>query len=162
MTSDDRDKLVALSASAGLLATVLAPMRQNWRSKARDGFPLSYYPMFSAKRKRHGSVTYLVGHTASGSRRLLHYSYAGTGGGLNQIRRQLRRTVGQGRADEVAALVATRVATRPRHGDDTVVQVQVVTGRYVYDDFFRGQREPVSEEVHASMTVLRPTAELPT
>ena len=149
----------AVAAGAALLGAVLWPVRQNWRPRRqrRDGFPLSYYPMFSAKRKRHGTVTYLVGQTATGSRRLLHYSYAGTSGGLNQVRRQLGRTVGQGRAAEVAALVATRVATRPRRGDDTVIRVQVVTGRYVYDDFFRGRREPVSEEVHASMTVLRPT-----
>ncbi|MDQ3628740.1 MAG: hypothetical protein M3419_08025 [Actinomycetota bacterium] len=154
MTPDDRGKLVALSASGALLAAVLAPMRQHWRSKARDGFPLSYYPMFSARRKRHGTVTHLVGQTATGSRRLLHYSYAGTGG-LNQVRRQLRRTVREGRAGDVAALVASRVATRPRRGDEAVTRVQVVTGRYAYDDFFSGQREPVSEEVHASMTVLR-------
>jgi len=157
---DDRDKLVALSASGALLVAVLAPVHQHWRAKPRDGFPLSYYPMFSARRKRHGKVTYLVGETVTGSRRLLHYSYAGSGG-LNQVRRQLRRTVGQDRAGEVAAQVARAVARRPRRGDEAVVRVQVVTGRYAYHDFFSGRREPVAEEVHASMTVLRAAKRVP-
>lgn len=154
MIQDDRDKLVALGAAAALLAAVLSPLHQHRRARPRDGFPLSYYPMFSDRRKKHGTVTHLVGLTAGGSRQLLHYSYAGTGG-LNQVRRQLYRTVRAGRAEDVAAQVAARIATRPRRGDADVARVLVVTGRYNYGDFFHGQRDPVSEVIHAS-TPVRP------
>jgi len=34
-----------------LLAAVLWPLRENWRAARRDSFPLSYYPMFSARRR---------------------------------------------------------------------------------------------------------------
>ena len=152
MTPDGRDKLMALTASAGLLAAVLTPIRQHWCEAPRDGFPLSYYPMFTAKRRRHGSVTYLLGTDANGMRRLLHYSYLG-GGGLNQVRRQLRRIVAEGRADEAAAIVAAALEATPRRRDRYVTRVHVVTGRYRYGDFFAGQGDPASEVVHSTVAV---------
>ncbi len=155
MTPDGRAKLVALTASAGMIAAVLTPIRQHWREAPRDGFPLSSYPMFTAKRRRHGSVTYLLGTDANGERRLLHYSYLG-GGGLNQVRRQLRRIVTEGRADEAAVTVASALEATPRRRDRHVTHVHVVTGRYRYDDFFTGQRDPVSEVVHSTAAVNRP------
>jgi hypothetical protein len=150
--TESRDKAMVLAGGVALLGSVLVPIRQNWRAKPRDGFPLSYYPMFSAKRKRHGSVVHLVGVDAEGERRVLRYSYAGTGG-LNQVRRQLRRAVAAGRAQEIADNVASAVSTRPRRSDKSVVEVRVITGRYHYDDFFAGHRQPVDELVHASARV---------
>jgi len=152
MTPDDRDKLVALAACGALLTAVMAPVRQHWRPTRRDGFPLSCYPMFTAKRHRHGTVTYLLGVQGDGVRRFLHYSYLGSGG-LNQVRRQLRRAVHEGRAAEIASSAATALARSPRRGDRSVTQVLVVTGRYCYDDFFTGNREPVAETVHATAAV---------
>lgn len=149
---DRADKVRFSLASAALLGVVLGPLRQNWRSTPRDGFPLSYYPMFTAKRRRHGSVTYLLGTDANGERRLLHYSYLG-GGGLNQVRRQLRRIVAEGRADEAAAIVAAALEATPRRRDRYVTRVHVVTGRYRYGDFFAGQRDPASEVVHSTAAV---------
>ncbi len=48
--TESRDKAMVLAGGVALLGSVLVPIRQNWRAKPRDGFPLSYYPMFSAKR----------------------------------------------------------------------------------------------------------------
>ncbi len=154
---DDRDRLVALLTSGALLAAVLAPLRQHARPDPRDGFPFSYYPMFSARRSAHGTVTHLVGLQDDGARRVLHHGYLGTGG-LNQVRRQLNRSVRDGRAQEVATAVAAVVAVRPRRGDGAVTEVRVVSGRYRYDAFFAGDREPVREQVHATATVHRPAA----
>lgn len=74
------DERHAAAFSAAVLAAVLLPIRQNWREHKRDGFPLSYYPMFSQRRKERVGLLYLVGLTATGERRLIPYSYAGTGG----------------------------------------------------------------------------------
>jgi len=150
--TETREKLMVVAAGGALLVSILAPIRQNWRTQRRDGFPLSYYPMFTAKRKRHGSVVHLLGIDAEGGRRVLRYSYAGVGG-LNQVRRQLRLAVAGGRAQEVADIVATALSRRPRTLDRSVVEVRVVTGRYPYDEFFAGHRHPVDELVHASAPV---------
>ncbi len=93
------DERHAAAFSAAVLGAVLLPIRQNWREHKRDSFPLSYYPMFSTQRKERVDLLYVVGLTAAGERRLIPYSYAGTGG-LNQVRRQLGRLVrgGAGRS----------------------------------------------------------------
>lgn len=151
------EKPLVYAAGAALLGAVLAPMRQNWRRKGDriDGFPLSYYPMFSARRPKIGSVVHLIGIEADGSSRLLHHRYAGTGG-LNQVRRQIRRRVDLGRASTLAEQVAEAVAVSPLPKDSRLVEVRVVTSRHRYDDFFSGEGAPLSRSVHASATVERP------
>ena len=57
MSPAEPGKAMAAAASLLLLGAVMAPVRQNWRRGGRDGFPLSYYPMFSAKRRATASVT---------------------------------------------------------------------------------------------------------
>jgi hypothetical protein len=154
VTTEEQTKLAALAVSAALLAAVLAPVRQHFRENLRDGFPLSCYPMFNAERQKHGFVTHLVGYEADGTRRILHYSYLGAGG-LNQVRRQLRRLALAGRGGELALEVADAVASRSGKADAAVVRVDVVTGRYDYAQFFSGNRTPKSEVVHGSAEVLR-------
>lgn len=145
----DADKGRALAGAGLLLGTVLWPVRQNWRTERRDGFPLSYYPMFSAQRRRSGTVVHLVGVDAAGAVRVLPHTLVGTGG-LNQVRRQVAREVKEGRA----AVVAGRAVDGLRRQGTDLVEVRVVSGTYRYDDFFAGRRTPVREVVHA----VRPVA----
>ncbi len=144
-------KRASLGMGAALLGAMLWPARQNWRPREHrtDGFPLSYYPMFTAQRKQTGTVVHLVGIDATGRRRVLLYSHAGTGG-LNQVRRQLRKAVATGRAEQVARTVAHSVGRRGTRG---VCEVRVVSGTYRYDEFFAGQPGCVRETVHASASV---------
>ena len=144
----------AALASAGLLGTVLYPIIQNWRRHPRDSFPLSYYPMFSARRGDTAEVTYAQGVTSSGAHVPLHYSHIGTGG-LNQVRRQLRRLVRDGGADETCRRVARRVARAPDSQLRDIVEVRVVTEEFVLDDFSAGQLTSTSEKVHAAHPVPR-------
>jgi hypothetical protein len=149
-----RGKGFAGGLSVLTIGAVLSPIVQNWREEPRDGFPLSYYPMFSAKRSKTASVTYLVGLYAQGGRRLLPYVYAGTGG-LNQVRRQINRAVREGRADKLGQIVAGKVALVGEEPFAAVVTVQVVTGKYRLADYFADKRDPISEFVHASCPVER-------
>lgn len=136
---------VATRAIAGLLtgalltAIALPARRLGRREEVRDSFPFSHYPMFSAQRKSHYWVTHLLGIEADGTSRPLHYSYLGSGG-LNAVRRQVRRRVRDGDGPVLAERAAELVARRDRPADRGVVRVQVVRGRYLVDPFMRGRR----------------------
>ena len=148
------DGRVAAAFRLAMLAAVLLPIRQNWCRDKRDGFPLSYYPMFSLRRRERLSVVHLVGLTAGGKRRLIPYSYAGTGG-LNQVRRQLHRLAHSGAADAVCERAARRLAAKGDGPLADVVTVQVVEGQYRLATYFAGDKEPLSERVYAARPVER-------
>lgn len=145
-------KLFAGGLSILTLCVVLWPISQNWRNKPADSFPLSYYPMFSAYRSESAEVTYLRGVDAQGSTQPLRYSYAGSGG-LNQVRRQIRKTVRAGKADELCQSVAAKVARRKTVSLANLVSVQIVTGDYKLDEYFGGNKTPSSEKLHATCQV---------
>ena len=144
----------ALAAGFGIamVAATLRPVLENWRDEPRDGFPLSYYPMFTARRRRTVRVTHLLGIDTQGERHIIPCRYAGTGG-LNQVRKHIAATVSWGGADELARSVARRISRGSAGMLETVVKVQVVTGAYDMDRYFRGKRRPKSEEVHAECPV---------
>lgn len=142
----DREQATALTAGTALVAAVLWPLRQQTRPEPRDGFPLSCYPMFTARRRRNGTVVHLVGVAPDGARTGLSHRLAGPGG-LNQVRRQLNAAVRAGRSQHVVDQVA-------RHpGAAGLQEVRLVSGTYRYDAFFAGDRTPVREVVHATAVV---------
>ena len=147
-------KRLAAYFSAALVGAVLWPIQQNWRDKPRDNFPLSYYPMFSNKRDAVETFYYVVGKDAQGQRHYVKYQWIGDGGG-NQVRRQLRRIINEGRAQELAHKVAKRVAARDNSPWTDVVSVEVCKGKYDVDAFFHNRKEAVSEKVTAFAQVER-------
>jgi len=153
-SGSDRGKRRAAYASIVMIGAVLWPIQQNWRDTPRDDFPLSYYPMFSNKRDAIETFYYIVGQDAEGKRHQVPYSWIGDGGG-NQVRRQLRRIINEGRAPELAQKVAKRVAKRDAPPWSQVVSVAVCTGKYDVDAFFHNRKEPVSEKIRASAQVER-------
>lgn len=154
----DPAKGLAGAAGALLLAAILRPVTENWRRRPRDAFPLSYYPMFSAKRTATGRVTHVIGIDAQGQRQMVSHRYAGSGG-LNQVRRQLHRSVRAGRAEACAKAVAERVAASSSRRLRELVEVRIVTGEYRFDDYFAGDKAPVAEKVHARHPVPRPATQ---
>lgn len=155
-----REKGLAGVFSALLAGAVLWPVVQNWRERPKDGFPLSYYPMFSLKRSDSTMVRYLVGLDAGGGRHLLPHTYAGTGG-LNQVRRQINKVVRAGKADTLCRLVAANVAQTDEERFAGLVTVQVVAGRYRLADYFAGKRGSVWERMDASRNTERVVASCP-
>ncbi len=155
--SEDGDarlgQLLASGTSLLTLGAVLWPVVQNWRRQPRDGFPFSYYPMFSARRGGTSSVTCVIGIDADGNRHSLHYRHAGFGG-HNQVRRQLRRMAIEGRAEDTCASVIANIARERPKLHRSLAAVQIVTRTYRLDDYFGGgSRDPLREKVHASVVV---------
>src|SRR5262252_8653059 len=103
-----RSKLLAVCFSFAMIGAVLSPIRQNWRQSPQDNFPLSYYPMFSAKRRPVEIFYYFVGLDRDGGRHIIRHGLLD--GGENQVRRQLRKIIDDGNAPELAQQVAERVA----------------------------------------------------
>lgn len=152
-----KGKWLAGGASALTLVAVLRPILQNWREGPKDSFPLSYYPMFTAKRSGSFRVTYLIGVDPAGGRHQIPYTYAGTGG-LNQVRRQINRAVREGRSEALCELVAASVARQEEATLAYVVRVHLVIGKYRLADYFAGETRPVSEHILASSEVRRNVA----
>lgn len=155
---NDTTRALAGLLVGALLTAVALPIRRLGRreEEVRDSFPFSHYPMFSAKRKDHYWVTHLVGVEAGGTTRPLHYSYLGTGG-LNAVRRQVRRRVRDGDGPAVAERAAALLARRDRDADRAVMRVHVVRGRYLVDPFMLGAPR---EEFTTKLRV-RGTADVP-
>ena len=138
-----------------MLAAVFSPVAENWRDNPSDGFPLSYYPMFSTQRGEVYRQTYLVGVDAENNRILIPYRFAGSGG-LNQVRRQINKMVRDGYVGELCRSVASRVSRRTSVPFNSVVKIQVVTGTYRLADYFGLRRDtPEVERIRVECTVGR-------
>ncbi len=148
-------KTLAVGFSLVLAGATLAPLTEHVRETPRDDFPLSYYPMFTARRGAIEEVVYMKAIDDRGVGRPLPYKIAGAGG-LNQTRRQIGRIVRDGRADELCRAIAVKVARGGKYSLADVVEVQVVTGEYHLASYFTGaSRVPVKEVVHATARVER-------
>ena len=149
-----RGKRLAALASVAMIGAVLWPIHQNWRKQPHDSFPLSYYPMFSAKREPVEFFYYLVARDEQGARYYVPYQFIGPGG-HNSNRRQIRRIVNEGRAADLARSVAQRLGRRDELPWSKIVTVSVVRGKFAVDDYFHGKQAPVSEQIKASWPVER-------
>ena len=130
------------------------PVGQNWVDDPRDDFPLSYYPMFSKYRPPDVKLSHIVGLDAQGRRRTIHYKYAGPGG-MNQIRKQIRKAVAHGRADSLCHSIAARLARTSKRRYADLTTVQIVTGNYLIDDFAHGKSDPIWLRVDAECPIRR-------
>ncbi len=137
-----------------LMGATVAPVEQNWQPHPRDNFPFSYYPMFSEKRGEIYAVSYMVGLDGQGSRTLISYRFAGSGG-FNQTRRQINKLIREGKADMLCQTVAGNVAREATLPYSGTVTVRIVTGRFRFADYFGGNKAPLKERAHASCQVER-------
>ncbi len=155
------ERRVAGVVATTVLGSVLWPLRQYLRAPAdrRDGFPLSYYPMFSGRRRTHCGITYVVAVGRDGDRRFLHHSVLGPAG-INQVRRQLFRVaVREGCAEPYARALADRVARRPDCAD--VRRIEVVRGRFDLDTCLLTHEVRSRETVLAAAAVPVPAPDVP-
>jgi hypothetical protein len=147
-------KWVATAFSLVVIGAVLSPIAENWRADPRDDFPLSYYPMFTLKRAETSSVTFVAGFDRRGNRSSIPHWVVGPGG-MNQVRRQISRTVEAEDAGKLCRTVGSRVARRRDEPYTGIVTLQVVTDWYRLDGYLVGDKTPVAEQVHATCDVSR-------
>lgn len=147
---------LATAFSILVLVALLWPVQENWKKKPKDDFPLSYYPMFSHKRKATYSMSYLVGYDSLQNRYFIPYQYAGTGG-FNQVRRQMRQMVREDRQDELTKRVVQRLANTQRKPFNQLERVDLVKGKYHFEDYFlHDQKEPISEKLLSTANISTP------
>lgn len=148
-------KLLPALFSFLLVALVLSPIVENWRSKPTDGFPLSHFPMFTAKRDETANVTHLVGLDADGNRHFIPGRFAGAGG-MNQVRKQISKSArNKEGAPKLCQTVADEIAERRSERYSRIVKVVVVSGEYNLNDYFAGAKNPVEEKIRVTCDVKR-------
>ena len=135
----------ALFATA-MLGALLYPLRQYRRPRRErtDGFPLSYYPMFSTRRGETKRIKYVIAVRQDGSRGYVHYRHLGPGG-LNQVRRQLGRVYDEDRVPGWTVALAERLATKDAMRD--VVRIEVIEGVFDLDNCLLEHQLRVNEEI---------------
>jgi hypothetical protein len=150
----DVERTRAALLAVAVLGAVLYPLRQYARPADQrvDGFPLSYYPMFTARRSRRKELHFVIAEDQYGGRRYLPYRLLGAGG-LNQVRRQLNRVVDSNRAAGFAAALAERVAAE--RGFEDVTRVAILRGTFDLDDCMLSGRIQGEETVLAEAEVRR-------
>ena len=150
--SQRRRYAVVFSVAAVTLIGI--PIVQNFREKPDDGFPLSYYPMFSKERHGVTELSHPIGIREDGMTIDLHYRTVASGG-MNQVRRQIRKIIRNGDAKELCRDVAENVAKSRRKEYRDIVAVAIVTDTYDFHDFFSGNRTPRRRKVIARCAVER-------
>ena len=135
-----------------VLVLVTSPILQNFRAdgKAKDDFPLSYYPMFSSKRQNVYQQCSVVAIKENGETVPVHYKMMGTGG-LNQYRRQLAKLLSVKGAEDLRqhlSQVADRIAASDSFRYRGCVSVAAVIGTYDLNAYFaRQNQKPVAMKV---------------
>ena len=139
-----------------VMLLVLSPVVENWASKPKDNFPLSYYPMFSKKRKTTYSMYYLVGYDIHQNRYNIHYKLAGTGG-FNQVRRQIQKAGRSNNPQIFIQQLAEQIAQKKRLPYIEMERVELVKGYYHLENFFKKlDTLPIMEKTIALQTIKRP------
>ena len=153
--SEKWGKIAAAAVSVLLIVIVLSPVKENWSTDPEDSFPLSYYPMFTKKRGETMKIIHPVGVDSAGNQELLHYKFAASGG-MNQVRRQIRKTVRSGDPTELCEKVASKVARKKRSPYTEMGEVQLVTSEYHISDYFTEvNQQPVFRKVNHTCEVKR-------
>jgi hypothetical protein len=157
MASEAVQRCGAMTVSVATLALLMSPIRQNWSEQPTDGFPLSYYPMFTSQRGETTTIHHAVGITSEGGSVNIPGRYAGPGG-MNTVRVQMRRMCFDGRAAKLAKRVAERFSGSSFAEQHKIQRVDIVQDEYAIERYFDGETEPVSREVAASARLARRSA----
>lgn len=137
-------------ATVIVVAAMLLPVALD-----RDDFPLSTFPMYAEARPGTVVLPTAVGVDAAGGRQRLSLDViAGVDDPLIAAA-ELRDAIAAGRADDVCAVIAERLAAR---GGETptarsITAVEVATERHDTVARVRGEPSEVAREVHARCAV---------
>jgi hypothetical protein len=114
-------RIIAVVASVVLVLMTLSPVLR--KNPYDDSFPLSTYPMFASVRPREVKLSYALGVTATGERRMLKPRLIGSGEIL-QAFTTIARAVAAGPGEQ-------QKLWRVRSSDrDDIVAIRIVTGTH--------------------------------
>lgn len=103
--------------------------------------------MFSFQKRVEASVTHLVGYDSKGTRIPIPGTYGGSGG-LNQVRKQIRKSVASGRGRWICEFAAHKLAYRNDPRFAAVERVELITSTHRLNDYFKGDKKPLRQRVH--------------
>lgn len=127
------------------VGAVVVPLTRDLR---HDSFPLSNYPMFTARRPPVTTIERAVGLDAGGRERILPPELTGGTVEVIQAAQTIYDAVRDGTSDALCLEIAERAAGRD------VVEVLVVTERYdIVDALPADEPEPIDREIHARCEV---------
>lgn len=139
-------KTAVIIFSIAMALALLWPIAENWKQTPTDNFPLSYYPMFSAKRDPHYTVNYVVGYDSAHNRHIIPYKYIGAGG-LNQSRRQLNKNINRKKYNKVANSVVKRIKRSKQSPYKEIREIHLVQGTYELDNYFAEEPTVADEKI---------------
>lgn len=140
-------KTAAILFSLIISGSVLYPLKENFTNLPKDNFPLSYYPMFSAKRKPTQTLNYLIGYDSQYNRYTIPYRFVSSGG-FNQVRRQINKKVRNDDFDKIVVKLASRLRRSKEPPFNKLVSVQLIRGTYHLDTYYlSGNKAPASEKI---------------
>ncbi|MEL7371494.1 MAG: hypothetical protein AAFN74_21405 [Myxococcota bacterium] len=142
----------ATIASTVTLAACLAPIAQNIAKHPKDDFPLSYYPMFTKPRGATTKIQHAVAVLPSGETVDIPSKFAGPGG-MNTQRRQMRKAVRKGRADQLAQKIAAQFGRTRRARRIAATRVDIVESTYDIRRYLDGHLDPVRRTVVATADI---------
>jgi hypothetical protein len=147
-TRAERVRAVAVAVIA--VAAVLLPLR---RGLANDSFPLSNYPMFTARRAQVTSIERAIGVSVDGEEHVLSPELTGGTVEVIQAAQTVFDAIRDGTADALCAEITDRIAAS---GDARTAEVLVVTEHFDVVAALRADDpEPVDRHTHARCEVLR-------
>lgn len=116
---------MAAIASCVLVAITLSPVTRC--DPYDDGFPLSTYPMFASVRPTLQPMSYALGVTRTGERRLLSPRLIGSGEILQAYRIVEAAVATRGEVQKLCRAIAERVRAS---GEDELVAIRIVTATH--------------------------------
>lgn len=138
-----------------LIILILYPVTENWKTEPEDNFPMSYYPMFSHKRKADYRLRHFVGYDRAENRYIIPYKYVGSGG-LNQVRHQINRMCREGKEKKLIRKVVNRLEKSKSSPYNRITRVELVRATYNLEDYFLNNiKMPLKERLIASRTIKR-------
>jgi hypothetical protein len=148
MSAEDRPRREGLRAGLIGVVAVGAVLLPLTRDERHDSFPLSNYPMFTARRPQVTTIERALGVDARGHEQTLPPDITGGTVEVIQAAQTIYDAIDEGTAAELCAEIADRAGGRD------IVEVVVVTERYDIVEALRADEpEPIDRQVHARCEV---------
>lgn len=136
------ERLRAALVTTAFCVATLSPLVRDDEGRRRDGFPLSWYPMFSKPRPELETVNWVRAQEGTGRNRPVSVNYW-TRGGLTEGRAQLEGAIKAGPESSArfCERLAATFAKRTRGWESRVTELQLTRSTWALESYF-GANDP--------------------